>query len=143
MAKGQFLPKHPEKYIGNTSEIYFRSSWELRFFQFCDNNLNVLRWASEEIKIPYLKPTDTGKNKGKIRHYYPDVYIEYKNSSGEIVKELIEIKPLKETVLTKKSTVYDKVAIAINEAKWNAAHSFCEKNGLKFRILTEKSLFRT
>lgn len=115
----------------------------MRFFKFCDNNANVLRWASEEIKIPYHKPTDVGPNRGKIRYYYPDVYLEYKNSSGEIVKELIEIKPHKETCLTKKSTTYDKVAIVINEAKWNAAQQFCDKHGLKFRILTEKSLFRT
>jgi hypothetical protein len=67
----------------------------------------------------------------------------YYNSKGEMVKEVIEIKPKKEVALTKKSSLYDKVAIAINMAKWEAAKQFCEKHGMVFRILTEDSLFRT
>jgi len=138
MAKGRFIPKRPEKYVGDVNDIEFRSSWECRFMEFCDNNIHILKWGSEEIRIPYVKPTT-----GRIHHYIPDFFILYRNAAGQLVKELVEIKPSKEAALTKKSTTYDKVAIAINMAKWEAAKQFCDKHGLSFRVLTEKSLFRT
>lgn len=136
--KGRYLPKFPEKYVGDVTNVTFRSKWEKRFMEFCDNNLNILKWGSEEIKIPYLKPTTK-----KIHNYIPDFFIQYKNSKGELVKEIIEIKPKKEVALTKKSSTYDKVAIVINMAKWEAAQQFCKAHGLVFRVLTEDSLFRT
>lgn len=136
--KGKFIPKNPSKYLGDVSNIIFRSRWELTFMQFCDSNVNILQWGSEEIKIPYVKPTTQ-----KIHHYYPDFFIIYRNAKGETVKELIEIKPKKEAVLDKKSSVYDKVAIVVNHAKWEAARQFCSRHGLSFRVLTEDSLFRT
>lgn len=138
MAKGTYIVQHPEKYVGNLANVTFRSSWELRFMQFCDNNVNILKWGSEEIRIPYIKPTTK-----KIHNYFPDFFIMYRNSKGAIVKEVIEIKPKKEAVMTKKSSTYDKVAIAINMAKWEAAKQFCENHGMIFRILTEDSLFKT
>lgn len=138
MAKGTYIVQHPEKYVGNLANVTFRSSWELRFMQFCDNNVNILKWGSEEIRIPYIKPTTK-----KIHNYFPDFFIMYRNSKGDIVKEVIEIKPKKEAVMTKKSSTYDKVAIAINMAKWEAAKQFCENHGMIFRILTEDSLFKT
>ncbi len=139
MAKGKYTPKNPEKYIGkDISNIVWRSKWELRFCQFCDNNIKIVRWGSEEIKIPYIKPTD-----GRIHHYYPDFFIVYENTSGDFVREIIEIKPLKERVLTKKSSLYDKAMIVINEAKWEAATQFCNRQGIRFRIISENELFRT
>lgn len=138
MAKGIYKVKFPEKYVGNVDNVTFRSSWELRFMQFCDNNVNILKWGSEEIRIPYVKPTTK-----KVHHYYPDFFILYRNSKGNLVKEVIEIKPKKEALLTRKSSTYDKVAIAINMAKWEAAKQFCEQHGMIFRILTEDSLFKT
>lgn len=137
MAKGRYNPKNPEKYMGDPSKIIFRSSWELRALQFFDTSPSILKYASEEIKIPYIKPTD-----GRIHHYYPDFLIVYKDRYGQIKKELLEIKPLKEVRLTKKSTLYDKVSIAINEAKWKAATAFAMQRGMTFRILTEASIFK-
>lgn len=137
-AKGLFFPNYPDKYVGNVNNITYRSSWERRFMEFCDNNINILKWGSEEIRIPYVKPTTK-----KIHTYYPDFFILYRNAKGDLVKEVIEIKPKKEVALTKKSSLYDKVAIAINMAKWEAAKQFCEKHGMVFRILTEDSLFKT
>jgi hypothetical protein len=135
---GKFTPRFPEKYVGDVNNIEYRSKWERQFMVFCDNNIMVLKWGSEEIRIPYLKPTT-----GKIHNYFPDFFIIYKNSDGAMVKEIVEIKPLKEARLTAKSSTYDKVAYAINMAKWDAAQQFCEKNGMRFRVLTEKSLFKT
>jgi hypothetical protein len=138
-AKGRFIPKFPEKYVGKSVDnIIFRSSWERRFMEFCDNNIKIVRWGSEEISIPYVKPTT-----GQVHRYYPDFFIVYENSQGDFVKEIIEIKPLKERVLTKKSTNYDKVMITINHAKWEAAEQFCAKHNIRFRILSENELFRT
>ena len=51
-------------------------------------------------------------------------------------------KPEKETVLKKKSSVYDRVAIAINESKWDAAKAFCNKHGFIFEVMTERQLFQ-
>lgn len=136
--KGKYFPKHPEKYVGDVHNITFRSKWELRFMEFCDDNINILKWGSEEIRIPYMKPTTK-----RIHHYFPDFFILYKNSKGALVKELIEIKPKKEAVLTAKSSLYDKVSFAINSAKWDAAKQFCAEHGMVFRVLTEKSLFKT
>lgn len=137
-SKGFFFPKHPKKYVGNLDKITFRSSWERRFMEFCDSNIKIMKWGSEEIKIPYVKPTT-----GRVHHYYPDFFIVYENSGGDFVKEIIEIKPLKERVLTPKSTNYDKVMISINRAKWAAAEQFCTQHNIRFRILSENELFRT
>lgn len=137
MASGRYNLKFPEKYLGNPVNVFWRSSWELSAMKFFDSSPSILKWGSEEIKIPYIKPTD-----GRIHHYFPDFLIVYKDKTGQIRKELLEIKPLKEVRLTKKSTVYDKVSIAINEAKWKAATAFALQHGMTFRILTEASLFK-
>ena len=112
------------------------SSWELRFDQFLDNNPNIIEWASEEIVIPYIKPTD-----GKVHKYYPDFYIKYKTKTGNIVRELIEIKPKNQVTLRKRANLYEQLTYAVNSAKWMAAKSFCESHGLIFRIVTEVELF--
>ena len=137
MAKGRFIPKHPEKYMGNPANIIFRSSWELNLFKFLDNSSSVIRWASEELKIPYLHPI-----KQRMAFYFPDALVIYKDKNGTVRKEIIEIKPLKETVLTNKSSTYDRINIAINEAKWKAAIAFAQQHGLEFRVLTEASIFK-
>lgn len=134
--KGRFIPKNPQKYIGNANNIFFRSSWELKCLKFFDTNPSILRYASEEIAIPYLKPTD-----GRIHKYYPDFLIVYKDKEGNIKKELLEVKPMKEVRLTEKSSVHDKLSVAINEAKWRSAMAFAAQHDMTFRILTEKSIF--
>lgn len=137
MAKGIFTPKNPQKYIGNASNIRFLSSWELRFQTFLDLNPNVIAWNSEDIKIPYYHPF-----KKRIANYLPDFLIKYKDANGNIVMELIEIKPKKEVAATKKSSVRDLAAITLNNAKWEAAQAYCKKANITFKILTEDNLFR-
>ena len=63
------------------------------------------------------------------------------NKYGVTKKFIIEIKPFKETIQTKKTSVRDAFVIAINYAKWEAAKAFCDKNGMGFKVLTEKELF--
>jgi hypothetical protein len=137
MAKGLYIPKNPSKYLGDPTKVRFLSSWELRFMEFCDNNPKVLQWGSEEFKIQYFNPI-----KQKVCNYIPDFIIKYEDAHGKIVTEVIEIKPKKQSVLSKNSSTYDKVQLAINQAKWTAAVAVCNSHGIKFRVVTEQEMFR-
>lgn len=134
--RGRFVPKKPEKYVGNVSRVIFRSSWELRFMQWLDTNNAVKKWGSEELSIPYVSPTD-----GKVHRYFPDFIIMYQDQTGILKRELIEIKPYKQSVQTPKMSDAEKLVLAINEAKWAAASDYAQKNGALFRVLTEKTIF--
>ena len=91
--KGKFKPSFPEKYLGNPTNIIYRSLWELKFLKYCDTNVNILEYASEELAIPYRSPVD-----GRIHRYFPDAYIKVKEPDGSTKKYLIEIKPYKQTM---------------------------------------------
>lgn len=138
--QGYYHPKHPEKYIGDVNHIVYRSSWELKFNQFLDNNPNVLQWGSEIVVIPYVKPTD-----GKMHKYYVDYFIKYRDVHGNEQTELIEIKPKSQVNQPSKrrnQQLYEAITFAINQSKWAAATKFAESRGWKFRIITEQELFR-
>lgn len=145
--EGLFTPRNPDKYIGDLTNIVYRSSWEEHAFKFLDNNPNVLHWISEPLPIAYLKPVQVGgKWSTKPANYFPDLFVEYVNREGSVIKELIEIKPLKQTRASrsKKESVrlQENYVHLVNQAKWEAAQAWCDKYGIKFSILTENSLFR-
>lgn len=138
--RGIYKPQFPKKYIGNPNEIVYRSLWERKFCRYLDTNEKVLKWASEEIVIPYYNPV-----KKRMARYFPDFYMEYIDTSGKKKKCLIEVKPLKETKppTYKRRTKNVLIAEAMysqNQAKWAAAEDFCADQGWEFRILTEKEL---
>lgn len=136
--------RNPEKYDGDTKNVFYRSSWELEAFKFCDNNPNVLKWSSEEIIIPYAVPTQNGGV--RPAKYYPDLYMEYRNAAGKICKELIEIKPKKQTKPSRarnpKTKMYENQIYNKNMLKWEAARNWCKQNGITFRIITESEQFK-
>lgn len=141
---GYYTPTNPEKYVGDVTKIVYRSSWELKAFRFFDNNVKVIRWSSEEVRIPYVSPLDQ-----RIHTYYPDCYVEYINVKGEVVQEIVEIKPAAQTKPPMKSRgkrtktlLYEQATFAVNAAKWEAAIKWCSERGYKFRIVTEHSLFK-
>lgn len=141
--QGFFKPKHPEKYKGNINKIVFRSSWELKFNQFLDQNPNILEWSSEPFGIPYYKPTTH-----KIHKYYPDYWIKYRDRNGNVIQEVVEVKPLAQTRppkkgkgRRKKTVMYEQITYATNLAKWQACQAFCDKHNIKFRVVTEANLF--
>ena len=139
-SQGKYVPKNPHKYVGDPTRIRYMSSYELETHRFFDNNERVLRWSSEEIAIPYVKPTD-----GKVHKYYPDYWVEYINKDGQIVQELIEVKPAQQTRLPRSNhrhKLYEQLTFAVNAAKWQAAQEWCKQRNITFRIITERSIFR-
>ena len=138
--KGKYQPRHPYKYKGNPTNIIYRSLWERKFMQYCDSNMNILEWASEEIAIPYRSPIDR-----KIHRYFPDFYIKVKESTGMVKKYLIEVKPKRQTKppvkkTSKKAYIYEAHEYAKNMAKWKMAKEFCKDRMWEFKIMTEKEL---
>ena len=134
-SQDEFVPKNPQKLIGN-SRPFYRSSWELTVMTLLDQHPNVINWASESVSIPYVNPLT-----GKQSVYIPDFLVLYKDKSGKQRAELIEVKPSKEAIAENAKSKRDKAALLINTAKWAAAMSWCKKNGVSFRILTEADLY--
>jgi hypothetical protein len=139
--QGFYTPKNPEKYTGDLEKIRYMSSWELNFMHFLDNNPNILRWVSEGIAIPYFK-----RLSGKVHKYYPDMLIEYKNKDGNLIQELIEIKPAKDCRPSRskkpKTKLYENLTFSVNVDKWTAAKKWCDERGIVFTILSEHELFK-
>mgnify|MGYP001363217044 FL=1 len=139
--KGRYNPVNPKKYKGNPQNIIYRSLWERKFMVYCDTNDKVLEWGSEEIIIPYISPWD-----GKKHRYFPDFYIKVKQSSGNLKKFIIEVKPKKQTrppkpvVRKTKRWINEVKTFGINEAKWKHATKWCKDNDMEFKILTEEEL---
>lgn len=139
--QGFYTVINKDKYLGDPEKVFYRSSWEKKFCIWCDTNKSILRWNSEELVVPYIKPTDN-----RMHRYYVDFYIELKNTKGQIVKEAIEIKPYTQTKAprkgNRKSLLNEQITFAVNGAKWSAAAKWCKARGVHFRVLTEKDLFR-
>jgi hypothetical protein len=135
--QGKFTPKNPKKYLGNPSNIIFRSGWEYQIFTRMDNDPSVVKWGSEEFFIPYFNPIDE-----KIHRYFPDIYLE--NTEGD--KIVLEIKPDKYTrppATPKRKTkrfLEEAATWAINDSKWKAARNYCKERGMHFVIGTEKNM---
>ena len=135
-ARGKFKINNPEKYVG-VGEPTYRSSWEMTFMMFCDNNPAVQQWASESVKIPYKDPL-TGKN----TVYVPDFLITYIDKNQKKHVELIEIKPANQMIAEKVGkNPYNQAQYVKNMAKWSAAGAWCRNQGIKFRIINEKDIF--
>lgn len=133
--QGYYKPENTEKYVGDTTQIYWRSSWELTVMKFFDKSKDILKWSSESIKINYMDPTTK-----KWRTYYPDFIIKY-NKNGIEKTELIEVKPKSQSYPEFAKSKRDKDALILNEAKWKYARQWCEQNNISFRILTEKDIY--
>lgn len=136
---GKFTPKNPSKYLGDPNNIVFRSLLERSFMQYLDSNKNILQWGSEELVIDYINPLDMSKHR-----YFPDMIVIAKNHKEEIKKFLIEIKPECQTKepIKKENSKSKKYLLEVttwitNNAKWNAAKKWCDKNGFEFKLITE------
>lgn len=139
--KGKYQPSFPKKYKGDPTNIIYRSLWERKFMVYCDLNEKVLEWGSEEMFVWYRSPIDS-----KPHRYFPDFYIKVQESSGQIKKYLIEIKPKRQTTPPPKQQrqtkkyLYEAYEYAKNQAKWKAAEEWCADRGYEFKVLTENEL---
>ena len=140
--KGKYTPEHPAKYMGNSSNIVYRSMWERRCMKYFDVNPSVLQWSSEEISIPYYDSMTK-----KVRKYFPDFLIKVKTENGEDKTHLIEVKPSKDLRPPvggrgkKKSTLlYEMKTYQMNQDKFASARKWCDKRGITFDVWTEKHL---
>lgn len=146
--KGLFKPSNPQKYVGNTACIIYRSSWELVVMQRLDKHPDVLQWASEEFSIMYVDRSKATKDSpGKLRRYFPDFWIRRKDKAGRIETYVIEVKPKAETKppehkphKKKKRYLQEALTYARNESKWLAAQEYCRKKGWIFKVWTENDL---
>jgi len=137
-AQGIYDVQNPSKYVGKKPP-YYRSSWEAAFCRFCDDNPSILKWASENIKIPYQNPLT-----GKYTNYVPDFMIQYVDKNGREHVELIEIKPGSQTTLEGAGrSKRNQAAVAVNTAKWQAASEWCKQQGIHFRVVNEDQIFKT
>jgi len=136
--KGRFHPQNREKYIGdNINKITYRSSWELKLCEMCDQHPNIVYWASESLSIKYRHPFTK-----QVKNYVPDFFIMYVDSSGKKYSEIVEVKPMEQANPKYAKSAKDKEALIINMAKWEAAKIYCKRRGIRFRIITEADIFR-
>lgn len=84
-----------------------------------DANDHVISYTYEKEVIQYV----SNKKTGKLRKYYPDFLIEYKDR-----KEMVEIKPSR------------RVCQAKVQKKLLAAVEWCKNNNIIFRVVTEVEL---
>ena len=139
--KGIYKPTNPQKYRGDHTKIYYRSSWELKLMYKLDTHPDVIWWRSEELALRYKSPVD-----GKIHRYFPDFIVHLKNKNGITETLMIEVKPKKQTQEPKKQEKITKKYIkevftwGVNQAKWKSAEEYCKDHGWKFCLFTEKEL---
>ena len=139
--QGIFKPKNPKKYIGDSNNIVYRSSWECRVMNWFDQNEDIISWASEELIVPYKSPIDN-----RFHRYFPDFIVKVKTRDGTMKTLMIEVKPKKQTVPPEqkkrvtKQYINEVVTYGVNQAKWNAAQEYCLDRGWEFKIMTEEHL---
>ncbi len=141
--QGSFRPRNPNKYLGDPTNVIYRSHWELKLMSYLDKHPHVTKWCSEEIVIPYKSPID-----GRWHRYFPDFYVEQINKDKRKEKILIEVKPKYQTIPPavqkgKKPTkryINEVKTWGVNQAKWAAAEEYCRDNGFIWQIMHEDHL---
>lgn len=101
----------------NNKDFIYRSSWEEVVMEQLEKDENVLSYDVEPFSIEY-------NFNDCIKHYIPDMLIEYKDGS----KKLIEIKP----------SCF--VEHELNLSKFDAAISFCQSKNIQFEVWTEENI---
>ncbi len=103
-----------------------------------DNEPMIIGWSSETCAIPYRNPLT-----GKHTVYVPDFVVVFEDRQGKKHVEMIEVKPSKEVpgFTEAKLSAKDRLAQALNMAKWQAAKAFCSKRNIGFRVMTELHIY--
>ena len=96
--------------------IHYRSGWELTVCQtILDQDPEVLCYSYESVGIPYRSPN---LKSTKMRRYFPDFLVSYKNGTRLIV----EVKR------------NDKIKNILTQTKAEACIKWAEKQGIKYQI---------
>lgn len=144
--QGYYQLINKDKYLGDPTRIVYRSSWELAFCRYLDNNTSIVKWSCETLTIQYRDLEN------KSHRYYPDFYYVLKDPNDPMKQEqvIVEIKPLTEVnqpnrPLNETSKALRNYEYAIrthikNKLKWSAAIDYCNKRGMKFILVTENHL---
>lgn len=132
----KFVPKNPQKYVGDPNNIISRSGLERRYMNYFDTNPNIKKWMSEEFHVPYMSPVDN-----KMHRYFVDILVE--TIDGRVFA--IEIKPNSKmyppkNTKNKKRLLLETMEYAVNQAKWKAAKEFFNKKGIDFIVVGEKEI---
>ena len=140
--QGKYKPVNYRKYKGAPTDIFYRSSWELKFMQWCDRNPNILEWNSECIIIRYYDPVER-----KHRRYFPDFYVKVRGVDGRVKQHLVEVTPRRQingpkvrTDTRNKAYITEVKTFATNTAKWEAASEFCRDRGWEWTLVDENDL---
>ena len=118
------------------------SSWEESVMSYLDLSENVLEWAFEEIEIDYVDPTVN-----KERKYIPDFIVVVKDGDNVKIK-ILEVKPSYQASLKYAEREEDRIAVRINESKWQYAKDWCLKKTeekdipFEFEVLTEFEIYK-
>lgn len=164
--QGIYVPKNPSKVVGG--EIITRSSWEMAFARWCDDNPAVIEWGCEAAVIQYRNPgavdldacrkygaDPRDPNNWPIHNYYPDFYVMLRDEDDmdgtKVKKMLIEIKPLYQTERPVPPPIGAKLqeqkrfneaakTYMTNVKKWEAAIKWCNEHGMTFAVYTEVTL---
>lgn len=112
-----FKGEHFTGIKNGSKQVYLRSSYESIYARILDEDVNVVKWEHEPMRIPYMF-------EGSIHNYVPDFLVTSRIGS----KYLVEVKPalLADT--------------AQNLAKQKVAAEWCKQNDIQFLVVTEKDL---
>lgn len=138
---GRFIPKNPKKYVGDSNNIIYRSSWECKVMSWLDQNPSIISWASEELIVPYISPVDNRRHR-----YFPDFIVKIKTRDGTVKTMMLEVKPKKQTLRPEprkrvtKQYINEVTTYGVNQAKWKAATEYCLDRGWEFKLITEDHL---
>jgi len=112
-------PTFKEGYIiskkNHGEAMHYRSGWECEVYRCLELMPEVISYKVEPLKIKYFE-------KGKVRHYWPDIMVNFNDGRTEIW----EVKPANQTNLPN------------NQAKWEAAREYCGVRNWKFEVITEQ-----
>jgi hypothetical protein len=111
----------------NSCQLHYRSSWELAVYKILEKAFSVKAYKVEPFPIPY-------DINGSNRNYWPDIWIQFTDDSVMVV----EVKPLGQCPT--REGVCESATQAINDAKWRAAQTYCERRNWEFAVWTERAI---
>lgn len=138
--QGIYTPRNKSKC--KSKLCIYRSSLELKYMRWLDNNPNIVSWGSESVVLPYVKPTD-----GKVHKYFLDFVFTILDKNKNPHKVIVEVKPARQCKpptrhgnKKPKTILIENINWKVNSSKWESAKKWADKNGYIFKIVTEHDI---